>query len=217
MSQGRPPVRRINSSQTSPEFACKKLLAAGETRLFEFARVFRDRERGDLHLPEFTMLEWYRANEPYGVLIEDCAALMATAADAAGTRRFSFRGREADPFAPPAPDQLAPIGAFLQESAPRDVPAICALVVDRDKVLFEAAAGWRDQAAGAPLRPDSIFRIASMTKPVTSLAVMMLHEQSRIGFDDPVTKYLPEFDRLRVMTEFHEDGRYESRPPKRAV
>ena len=120
-------------------------------------------------------------------------------------------------LAPPAPDQLAPIGAFLQESAPRDVPAICALVVDRDKVLFEAAAGWRDQAAGAPLRPDSIFRIASMTKPVTSLAVMMLHEQGRIGFDDPVTKYLPEFDRLRVMTEFHEDGRYESRPPKRAV
>jgi len=49
---------------TSPEFAAKKLLAAGEARLFTFARVFRNRERTALHHPEFTMLEWYRANEP---------------------------------------------------------------------------------------------------------------------------------------------------------
>jgi len=86
---------------TSPEFAAKKLLAAGEPRLFTFARVFRNRERSALHHPEFTMLEWYRVNEPYDVLIADCAALLAAAAQAAGTTRFAFRGREADPFAPP--------------------------------------------------------------------------------------------------------------------
>src|SRR6185295_4395781 len=74
---------------TSPEFACKKLLVAGEQRLFTFARVFRNRERGALHHPEFTMLEWYRANEPYNVLIDDCAALLAAAADTAGAKRFS--------------------------------------------------------------------------------------------------------------------------------
>ena len=56
---------------TSPEFAAKKLLTAGEPRLFTFARVFRNRERSPLHHPEFTMLEWYRANENYDVLIDD--------------------------------------------------------------------------------------------------------------------------------------------------
>ena len=57
--------------RTSPEFAAKKLLAAGEAKIFEFARVFRDRERGDLHLPEFTMLEWYRANAGYDAVMAD--------------------------------------------------------------------------------------------------------------------------------------------------
>ena len=86
---------------TSPEFAAKKLLAAGEPRLFTFARVFRNRERTALHHPEFTMLEWYRANESYGTLVEDCAELLRAAAEAAGTKRFVWRGREADPFVPP--------------------------------------------------------------------------------------------------------------------
>ena len=66
--------------RTSPEFACKKLLAAGEPRIFEFARVWRNRERGALHHPEFTMLEWYRAEEPYEALMADCAAFLAAAA-----------------------------------------------------------------------------------------------------------------------------------------
>jgi lysyl-tRNA synthetase class 2 len=95
---------------TSPEFAAKKLLAAGEPRLFTFARVFRNRERTALHHPEFTMLEWYRANEPYDVLSADCAALLATAAEAAGTRSFSYRGRTTDPFA--AAERLTVAQAF---------------------------------------------------------------------------------------------------------
>src|ERR1700730_6864127 len=87
--------------RTSPEFSCKKLLAAGETRIFELARVFRDRERGELHLPEFTMLEWYRANVAYDAAMADGIAVIAHAARATGIGRFSFRGRTADPFATP--------------------------------------------------------------------------------------------------------------------
>jgi lysyl-tRNA synthetase class 2 len=87
--------------RTSPEFACKTLLAAGERRIFDFARVWRNRERGALHSPEFTLLEWYRAGEPYEMLMADCAALLALAAETAGARTLSFRGRTIDPFAPP--------------------------------------------------------------------------------------------------------------------
>ncbi|MFH0296347.1 EF-P lysine aminoacylase EpmA [Bradyrhizobium sp. 31Argb] len=82
--------------RTSPEFACKKLLAAGETKIFEFARVFRDRERGDLHLPEFTMLEWYRANDDIDAVIADTLLVIAEAAHATGIGRFSFRGKTAE-------------------------------------------------------------------------------------------------------------------------
>jgi elongation factor P--(R)-beta-lysine ligase len=93
--------RAVRYLRTSPEFACKKLLAAGEPKIFEFARVFRDRERGDLHLPEFTMLEWYRANAPYDAIIADTIAVIGQAARAAGSGQFSFRGRICDPFAEP--------------------------------------------------------------------------------------------------------------------
>jgi len=106
--------RRPLYLHTSPEFACKKLLAAGERRLFSFGPVWRNRERGPLHHPEFTMVEWYRAGEPYENLMEDCAALMALAAERAGTKRFAFRNREADPFA--EPERLTVAEAFLRHA-----------------------------------------------------------------------------------------------------
>ena len=93
--------RRPLYLRTSPEFACKKLLAAGEARIVEFAKAFRNRERGPLHHPEFTMLEWYRANEPYDVLMDDCAALLAETARASGAKEFRFRGKTIDPLVAP--------------------------------------------------------------------------------------------------------------------
>jgi len=102
--------RRPLYLRTSPEFAAKKLLTAGEARIVEFARVFRNRERGALHHPEFTMLEWYRANEPYEALMDDCAALLREAARAAGVTHFSFRDKTIDPFA--EPERLTVAQAF---------------------------------------------------------------------------------------------------------
>jgi lysyl-tRNA synthetase class 2 len=99
---------------TSPEFACKKLLAAGEERIFTFAPVCRNRERGALHHPTFTMLEWYRAHAPYQELMHDCAALLRLAAEAAGTRRFSHGARSADPFA--CPHRLSLAEAFRRHA-----------------------------------------------------------------------------------------------------
>jgi elongation factor P--(R)-beta-lysine ligase len=82
---------------TSPELAMKKLLAAGETKIFAFAPVFRNRERGNLHSPEFTMLEWYRADKPYQRLWNDCAAILNIASEITGQSSWSFRGKTCDP------------------------------------------------------------------------------------------------------------------------
>jgi elongation factor P--(R)-beta-lysine ligase len=109
--------------RTSPEFACKKLLAAGETKIFEFARVFRDRERGDLHLPEFTMLEWYRAGADYDAVMADSVVIIAHAAQATGIGRFSFRGKVADPFAEP---EILTVATAFQRFAGIDLLATVA-------------------------------------------------------------------------------------------
>lgn len=95
---------------TSPEFACKKLLAAGEKRISCFAHVYRNRERGPLHHPEFTMLEWYRVGETYESLMKDSADLLALAAETTGTKNFTFRGRSVDPFL--EPERLSVAEAF---------------------------------------------------------------------------------------------------------
>jgi elongation factor P--(R)-beta-lysine ligase len=86
---------------TSPEFAMKKLLTAGERQIFALTSVFRNRERTPLHSPEFVMLEWYRAYAPLERLIEDCAGILALAAHVAGAKTFTYRGRESSPFEPP--------------------------------------------------------------------------------------------------------------------
>ncbi|WP_415391940.1 EF-P lysine aminoacylase EpmA [Paracoccus sp. SJTW-4] len=128
---------------TSPEFAMKKLLAAGETRIAAFAHVWRNRERGPLHSPEFTMLEWYRVGEGYEALMEDCAALLALAATASGASELRFRDHSCDPFA--APERLSVAEAF-QRHAGVDLLATVGVdgATDRDGLARQArAAGLR--------------------------------------------------------------------------
>jgi lysyl-tRNA synthetase class 2 len=129
--------------RTSPEFACKTLLAAGERRIFDFARVWRNRERGALHHPEFTLLEWYRADEPYEALMDDCARLLALAARTTGRTAFAWRGRNMDPFA--QPERLTVAEAF-ESRAGIDLLASVASdgATDRDRLATDAkAAGVR--------------------------------------------------------------------------
>jgi lysyl-tRNA synthetase class 2 len=95
---------------TSPEFAMKKLLAAGETRIHSFAHVWRNRERGPLHSPEFTMLEWYRVGEGYETLMQDTVAFLRLAAREAGAKVLRYRDRTCDPFA--EPERLSVAEAF---------------------------------------------------------------------------------------------------------
>jgi lysyl-tRNA synthetase class 2 len=83
---------------TSPEFACKKLLAAGEQKIFTLARSFRNREEGPLHSREFTMLEWYRAGAACEELIEDCDKLIKQIVHACGVKTLSYGNKSADPF-----------------------------------------------------------------------------------------------------------------------
>jgi elongation factor P--(R)-beta-lysine ligase len=140
-------VRQVRYLHTSPEFACKKLLAAGERRIFDFARVWRNREAGALHRSEFTLLEWYRAEAPYARLMDDVHTLISLAAHTAETHAFHFRGRSCDPHA--EPEQLTVAEAF-QRHAGLDVLA----TVAPDGATDRAALARMAVAAGIRVAED---------------------------------------------------------------
>jgi methyl acetate hydrolase len=98
----------------------------------------------------------------------------------------------------------------------KDVPGVVALVTDRERVLYQGAFGVADVATGRPLTTDALFRIASMTKPVTSVALMQLVERGRVSLEDPAEEYLPELKGLQVLESFDPaTGAYTLRPPAR--
>ena len=135
---------------TSPEFALKKLVAAGEPRLYAFAHVWRNRERGALHSPEFTMLEWYRAGEPLEALMADCASLLALAAEGAGASLLRHRDATCDPFA--APERLS-VAEAVKRHAGIDLMATIRADGSTDEAALRAAMA----GAGLAASPDDTW------------------------------------------------------------
>ncbi len=130
---------------TSPEFAAKKLLAAGEERIFSLGHVFRNRERGALHHPEFTMLEWYRVEEEYDLVMQDTAELVRLAAETTGRPVASFRGRTCDLTA--WPERVSVADAFREHAGIDLLSTVGADDTDRDALAAACRASGIRTAA----------------------------------------------------------------------
>lgn len=99
-------------------------------------------------------------------------------------------------------ERLERIGATVQRSIDdKRIAGAVTLVVRHGKVAWFKSQGMMDREAGKAMRPDAMFRICSMTKPITSVAVMILYEEGRFLLDDPVSKYLPEFKNPKVLVK----------------
>jgi len=160
---------------TSPEFASKKLLAAGERRIFDFARVFRNRERGTLHAPEFTLLEWYRAGETYDVAMADCLDALRIAAGAVPSKVFSFRGAVCDPFR--EPERVTVAEAFRRHGG-----------IDLLATLSAEGEGDRDRFAEAARAAE--FDVATDDNWSDLFSKMLVARiEPRLGLERPTILY----------------------------
>ena len=122
--------------------------------------------------------------------------------------------------APNIPAQgTAALSSFLKEATDRgDVPGVVVAVVNKDGVVYHEAFGRSRTLTSTPMTKDTIFNMASMTKPVTSVAIMMLVEEGKLKLDDEVAKYLPKYKDPLVISKFNEaDSTYETRPAKRPI
>ncbi len=166
---------------TSPEFACKKLLAAGERRIFDFARVFRNREHAPVNVAEFTMLEWYRAEETYDAVIADTVALIQLAAETAGGGTLSYRGHKVDAAA--APERLSVAEAFRLYAGVDLLATLTPELGDRDALAAQAT------RAGVHVAADDTW--SDVFSRVLSQWV-----EPKLGFERPVI--LGEYPRVEA-------------------
>ena len=144
------PAGRPFYLHTSPEFAMKKLLAAGMDRIFQLARVYRNEERSATHHPEFTMLEWYRTGADYTALMDDCASLLR----ATGVGEFRWQGRACSAL--DGVEKLSVSDAFMRETG-IDILATAPIPLAPDIALLARAAAKIGIAARPGDRWDDLF------------------------------------------------------------
>ena len=118
-----------------------------------------------------------------------------------------------------SPERLARIDRAIEETVKAGgIPGAVALVARKGKIVYHKAFGMADNAAGRPLKPDDIFRIASQTKAITATAVMMLWEEGHFRLDDPISRFIPEFKNPQILKTYNEqDGSWTGEPAKREI
>ena len=116
-------------------------------------------------------------------------------------------------------DRLDRIDSYLNKAIKdNQIPGAVALIRRNNKIIYNKAFGYSDVENKIMYSTDDVFRIASMTKAVTSLAVLMLWEEGEFNLDDPIEKYIPEFKDLKVLTDFNEtDSTYLSKPAENKI
>jgi len=120
----------------------------------------------------------------------------ACATPASGCRRSAPRA--ANGF---SAERLARIDRFMQSYVDEHkVAGAVGLVLRNGRVVYEKAVGWSDMEAGRRMTPDALFRIASQTKAITSVAIMALVEEGKIAISDPVSRFIPAYSRTMVAT-----------------
>ncbi len=147
------------------------------------------------------------------------ALLLATAflLNAQPAQQFSSVSRPED--AGFSSERLAHIDRMLEEHVKDGrVPGAVAMIVRNGKIVYHKSFGYRDIEKKSALRKDDIFRIASQTKAITSLAVMMLWEEGRFSLDDPVSRYIPSYAKPKVLKTFNPaDSSYTTEPAGREI
>jgi len=116
-------------------------------------------------------------------------------------------------------ERVAKLDAMLDEAIQKEqVPGLVAMVVKNGQVVYHAAKGFADVESAQKMEKNSIFRIASQSKAITSTAVMMLWEEGKFRLDDPISKYIPEFKNPQVLNNFRfADTTYTTRPSSREI
>lgn len=137
--------------------------------------------------------------------------------------QISFSQTIADPGKTPvgkiSPERVAKLDAMLDEAMQKEqVPGLVAMVVKDGKIVYHSAKGLADVESGKAMAKNSIFRIASQSKAITSTAVMMLWEEGKFRLDDPISKYIPEFKNPQVLGTFrYSDTTYTTKPSTKEI